>query len=288
LFPVVSFAQYPCYRPVYVVPCGPVTYAPRFVVAQPIAVGTVDCAPGVAIVGTPAEAPKPVPKVMDAPKKQEPKIEEKKGAAALPLSTPLSQPREAEGVITPAASLAPRDTPTIPAMQLPLAPAPAPAPVKLETPKKDVLPDINGDLPPLEFVLPKLLDQAKPDAAAKPTRPEIPTFEIPLPMSQPVEANKKQVTQASPLNAERNNRVDIYTVEGEAPSSPTAKRVVGFINKSARDVLLTVDGQSVVLPAKNLIRAELPASFTWQIGGEAAKSQVIGSTVAGLDIVIRN
>jgi hypothetical protein len=321
LLPSGSPAQAPCAPVVYYHPCMPVVYYPSVVVAQPVYLNSVvvaDCPPAVATVGP--TQPTIVPERMAAPKKPDEKKPEEKKSVKVDPPLEFSKPREAEAspIIKPAGNKEkePAKEPVkedkIPALDLPTKPAPKPV-EKLPEPKKTelpafelpILPDapVPAPAPKAPESLPKIDSTAlpipnvvKPQDTPKLEVPpakgdlNLPSFDIPLPMGEPakqVEANKTSVSKASPLAAERESRFDLFPVDGAAPASPTAKRMIGFINKSAKDVLLTVDGQSVVLPAKSLIRAELPAKFTWQLGTDDERKETVGSTSPGLDIVIR-
>ena len=59
------------------------------------------------------------------------------------------------------------------------------------------------------------------------------------------------------------------------------------MNKSARDVQLTIDGQTTTLPSKNVLKVELPAAFKWQIGAEPERSEKVPDNSPGIDVVIR-
>ena len=312
LLPSGSIAQVPCAPIVYYHPCTPVVYYPRVMVAQPVYLGSLpygDCPPAVATVGP--SQPTIVPERMapakkpDEKKREEKKPEEKKSVKVEP-PLEFSKPREAEAspMVKPAAATKEKEPvkeEKIPALDLPTKPVPKPVekpiePKKMELPAFELptLPDAPapkspGTLPKIDSTALPIPMTVKPQDTPK-NDLALPSFEIPLPVGEPakqVEANKTSVSKASPIAAERDSRFDLFPVDGAAPASPTAKRLVGFINKSAKDVLLTVDGQSVVLPAKTLIRAELPAKFTWQLGTDDERKETVGSTSPGLDIVIR-
>jgi hypothetical protein len=312
LLPSLGNAQAPCAPVVYYHPCTPVVYYPSVMVAQPVYLGSLpygDCPPALATVAP--TQPTIVPERMAAPKKPDEKKPEEKKSVKVDPPLEFSKPREAESspMVKPAAATKekepvkePAKEDKIPALDLPTKPTPKPVekpsePKKTElpafelpslpdapTPKKtpDTLPKIDSTALPIPMTV-KPQDTPKNDLA-------LPSFDIPLPMGEPakqVEANKTSVSKASPIAAERESRFDLFPVDGAAPASPTAKRLIGFINKSAKDVLLTVDGQSVVLPAKTVIRAELPAKFTWQLGTDDERKETVGNTSPGLDIVIR-
>ena len=324
LLPSGSTAQAPC-APIVYYPCMPVVYYPSVIVAQPtyyttMGVSRVDCPPAVATVAP--TQPTIVPERMAEPKKPEEKKPEEKKSVKVEPTLEFSKPREAEAspLVKPVGNKEkepmkePAKEEKIPALDIPTKPVAKPVeksveklpePKKMDLPSFDfappVLPVTPGPKPPES--LPKIDSSAlpipmtvkpqdTPKAAVPPVKSDVnlPSFDIPLPMGEPakqVEANKTSVSKASPIAAERESRFDVFPVDGAAPASPTAKRQIGFINKSARDVLLTVDGQSVVLPASMAIRTELPAKFTWQLGTDDERKEAVGNTCPGLDIVIR-
>ena len=283
-----AIAQAPCYPVVVHVGCGPTHFGPP-IAYLPSPIFLQGCTPVLGEIASPAEKPKLVPdKMPTTPKVQEEKApDEKKPPLTADVKVPpsdLAKPRPVNVDVKPATgrgdSLVPgQSLPTKPVkdelsgfeLTIPIAPV-----VK---PKDDPKPE-PAKIPPIE------LPNYKDKPAAKPGE-ELPAFDIPLPMAQPVEAEKRSVSKSSPLAAERASTVDVYPVDGAAPSSPTAKRAIGFINKSGRDLLLTIDGRSVILPAKNVLRTDLTATFKWQIGGEQERSESVPMASPGLDIVIR-
>lgn len=130
-------------------------------------------------------------------------------------------------------------------------------------------------------------EPAKPVTSDKPKDP-LPTFELPplppLAPAQPVSSEKPTEVKSSPLNADP--VADIYPAAGTV-TDPVAKRSIGFINKSERDVMLTVAGKLVALPRGQFLRLDLPATFTWQIRGEQEREVTVPDTAPGVSVVIR-
>ncbi len=265
------------------------------------------CPPATATVKPASDTPTVVPERMDPPKVDEPKPnmatpreaqspEKPKLQPANPEIPPLTIPKQELPVEpkpeTPAPQpqpkpATPEPAPKLPGFELPVIPEKKPkspgADLQLPEPPTATLPKL--ELPGLE--LPNQNAPIKPVAAELPALPKLELPGLDSPAAQPVEA-KKQIVNASPLSAKANaGQYDIFPVEGEAPKSPTAPRAIGFVNKSERDILLTVEGQSVVLPAKTIIRTPLPPKFTWQLGGDTEHTEIVPSQASGLDIVIR-
>lgn len=277
------------------VPCGPppVVYGPvpcPPLFAPPVVYGpsvmmtaAADCPPAAATVEP--RTPTIVPERMKEQPKADPKKEVRNDPPAPPKE--FATPTPAEPKVEPAAATTsiPSPPPTGAGEKIP----PLPVPMNTKLPPLEFPPSTEtnkplGTLPSLD--LPKA-EAPKTDDKGKPT--PLPKFDFAIPKAEEsVEANKPTVAKASPLSAERVAVVDVYPVDGPAPTTPKAKRAVGFINKSSRDVLLTIDGQLVTLPAKNVLRAELPAAFQWQIGGEKPRQMAVPDTAPGVDVVIRN
>lgn len=304
----------PC-PPVYLPPCPPVG---TVIVSGPVYT-TPGCLPTSGTVA-PAEGPTVIPERMEQPKKPQvmaepPKVMPVKGeefAAPKPAeTTPKPEevtPRSFDRTTKPAESQAITPVAPQPESKKVVDPKPndrIPSPaVPPAPPTKKDLGKFEFDLPPIGEVptakpmpeQPKPVDPkpadpkpADPKPAEKPKTPDkLPEFNFDLPkvdsgVAQPVEANKPSTSNSSPL-ADKSAEVDVYPREGK----PTVKtRGVTFVNKSARDILLTVDGQTTTLPSKTVLTVDLPAAFKWQIGGEPERSEKVPDGSSGLDVVIR-
>jgi hypothetical protein len=287
----------PCPAPVYLPPCtGPV------VVYGPVG----DCVPTAGTVSH-TKPPTVVPERMeptkkpqvqaDPPKEMPAKAEEPAAPAPKPAPLPPVKTEEKSVPLPPVTFAEPKVDPKpepkqvvppmgerIPAPAVPPAPAPKPELTPFD------IPPIGGDVPPAK-PQPAEATPAKPEPvkpADKPKEPEkLPGFSFDVPkgdMAQPVEANKKTVSNSSPLS-DKPSEVDVYPRDGKDVGS--AKRSVQFVNKSARDILLTVDGHTTTLPSKMVMEVQLPAAFKWQIGGEAERSEKVPDGSPGVDVVIR-
>ncbi len=242
----------------------------------------VNCQPTTGTV-LPDKGPTIVPERMEPKKPQvkaeEPKTTPVKAEEPAPIKPVAVEPKpEVKQVVPPTERIPP---PAVP---------PAPPSSKPDLGKLDFdIPPI-GDVP-LAKPQPAPGDTPKKPADAPKPPEKLPEFNFDLPkveggggVAQPVEANKKTVVNSSPLS-DKVSEVDVYPRDGK--NIMAAKRGVTFVNKSARDILLTVDGQTVTLPSKTVMTADLPAAFKWQIGGEAERSEKVPDGSPGVDVVIR-
>lgn len=163
-----------------------------------------------------------------------------------------------------------------------------------EAQKPPVKPLPLPEFPPLGLdkpaELPKAVDPIKV-APAKPTESKsdpLPTFELPplppLAPAQPISSEKPTVAKSSPLNADA--VAEVYPTAGSL-TDRDAKRSVGFINKSNRDIVLTVEGKTTTLPRGQYLQLDLPAKFAWQIGGEKEREVTVPDAAPGVSVVIR-
>ncbi len=289
-------AQYPAYcPPVYHVPLPVVVCCPPLACVCPPALGVI----GTATPSTSGEqkTPQIIPERM--PEKEQPRKETKAEPPAAPreFATPKPAEPESKSDVTPVGGNVP--PPPIPSPAVPMTPTPKPKEPEPAAAKPSLpafeFPPPPAELPKATDTIPPLPLPTKTDAPkgeAKVNAPgSLPAFDIDFPKApppaQPVEANKPVVAKASPISGGREVTFDVYPVDGPAPTSPSAKRTIGFINKSDRDLLLTIDGQMVTLPSKNVLRAELPAAVRWQVGGGEERDLKVPPTAPGVDVVIR-
>lgn len=266
LMPDWASGYYPC-----PCPCPPVVVVPA---CCPQAVGTVAPA-GPTIVPERMEAPKKPPVSADPPKEIPAKGEE--FAPPKPADSKKEEPKKEE-------KLPPVVGEKIPAPSVPPVP-----PTKTDLPPFDFVPPVKpspDDTKPVKpqpespKPLPPVVP-AKKDEAPKPPD-KVPAFDLDIPKvdapAQPVEAKKVAV------GGEVASVVEVFPREGGAAG---AKRGVTFVNKSGRDILLTVDGQTTTLPSKTVLKVDLPAAFKWQIGGEPVREVKVPDGSSGVDVVIR-
>jgi len=158
-------------------------------------------------------------------------------------------------------------TPTIPPTNLKLDPIPfVPA-----TPTPAV-PAPSGPAIPI-------IPEIKPSELPKAPAPVVPPLSIPDLLST--------TSKSSPLTGAAKSVVDVYPVDGPAPSSPSALRKVVFFNHTEREVKLLVGSRSVLLPKKHSLAADVSASFEWKLDDEATRKTEIPTAAPGVDVVIR-
>jgi hypothetical protein len=64
-------------------------------------------------------------------------------------------------------------------------------------------------------------------------------------------------------------------------------KLVGFWNRSDRDITLTVENAKYWLPRDGNLRFRLTSRFHWQVDDRAAEVELIPATAPGVEIVIR-
>lgn len=311
----------PC-QPGYVIVSGPV-YARPVGDCVPTA-GTVGPPKAPTVVPERMEPPKKPEVKFESSREIPAKAEElatPKAAEASPVKTPEPLPIKP---VVPMPMKPTEPAPAKPAEAKPVEPQPEakkvvppigndriPSPTVPPAPPAKANPgEWNFDVPPIGELPPAKLELVKPEptkpAQPEPAKPEppkadpksaekpkatepLPPFNIDLPkveanVAQPVEANKPTTANSSPL-ANKLTEVEVFPREGS--DAVTARRGVSFVNKSARDVQLTINGQTTTVPSKNVLRVEVPAAFKWQIGTEPERSEKVPDGVPGIDVVIR-
>lgn len=150
-------------------------------------------------------------------------------------------------------------------------------------------PDLGKPADPKADRLPAFPDLSKPTdpkadrLPAFDDLPPLPPLAPPLPAASELPA--KTTVKSSPLNAD--GVAGVYPLAGPRPAVQTSKRSVGFVNKSERDLLLTVGGKTTTLPSGHYLRLDLPPTFIWQIGGEKEREITVPTDAPGVDVVIR-
>lgn len=225
----------------------------------------------------PVPAPEPKPKPLDPPAKLDfPGI----GFPELPV------PKKPEPKQPPKLEI---EEPKLPPLVLPTKPDPM-----IEAPKLPVLgapakPDDGAPkLPPIELPKldgPKLPPIELPGAPAIPQPAPAPDGLPPLslPPDAPVEPLKVEA-KASPLA--RDLKVSVFAAAG-ANAAGNGLRKVGFYNHTKRDLVLTVEGKQVKLPAMTYLHAQLPAVFVWKCDDRPAERATVPDTANGIDVLFR-
>jgi hypothetical protein len=170
--------------------------------------------------------------------------------------------------------------------RLPPMPVPIPVPPRPVVDPQPAPPKMSVELAPPKAIIE---ESDKPDslpafslpAKEKESPTDLPKFDLPPlpPLAPPTTA------KSSPLNADA--VADVYPVAGPAPADRAATRSVSFVNKSSRDVILTVAGKMTTLPSGQYLQVTLPATFAWQIGGEKERHVTVPDTAPGVDVVLR-
>ena len=189
--------------------------------------------------------------------------------APAPRSAPKVEADPPVDIPKPPTKAAAESTPFRPA-----APEVKPAgPPVLPTPELTIPPTKTAA--PLVPTDPKGLD-LKPVAPADPTAPPL---VIPTP--------KERTSQSSPVTTGGAFSVRLVPTAGPAPASPAAKRSVVFVNLSGVDVVLTVEGETAVLPARHELTATVPAEFQWRLNGGEPRDAAVPTAAPGAEVVIR-
>lgn len=292
--PVVYYAQ-PCPPPAFVYPCPPVAFVPH--AAPPMRAPKVETKPQarsdeplskpisepVKPAGNTEPAPGPKPKPQDPPAKLDfPGI----GIPVPPLPVPSKPDPKPEPKAPPKLEI---EEPKLPPLVLPTKPdtgIEAPKLPPLDAPPK--ADDGAPKLPPIELPklgAPKLPPIELPGAPAIPQPAPAPDALPPLslPPDAPVEPLKIEA-KASPLPREL--KVSVFAAAG-ANAAGNAMRKVGFYNHTKRDLLLTVEGKQVKLPAMTYLHAQLPAVFVWKCDDRPAERATVPDTASGIDVLFR-
>ena len=181
---------------------------------------------------------------------------------------------------TPAAPKVTQDPPAQPVPAKPDAPAaPAPTAPKVGAPRTaaDAPEGRPADAVRIPATVPVIPVTPAAPAAPDPVRlpplvPRVPGNEGGLP---PLKIAPPTTTSFSSPLADRRS-FEIVPVVGAVPA-PGALRSVGIFNRTDRDVTLTVEGETVTLPAKSYVTAAVPRKFAWKLGaGEPQTTEEIG------------
>ena len=92
-------------------------------------------------------------------------------------------------------------------------------------------------------------------------------------------------SRSSPLADRR--AFEVVPVAGGAVPAPGALRSVGIFNHTDRDVALTVEGETVTLPARSYVTAAVPRKFAWRLGAGEPQSTEVPPGAPGVEIVLR-
>ncbi len=211
--------------------------------------------------------------------------------APAPLAAPAPVPLR-----TPAAPTVTQDPPARPVPAKPDAPAPkAPMPVtprvSLEAPEGAPAEAVR--IPAAVPVIP--VTPSAPLAQPRVVEPEpvklpplvprVPGNEGGLPPLKIAPPAGPSTSNSSPL-ADRRAAEVVPVVGGEVPA-PGALRSVGIFNHTDRAVTLTVEGETVTLPARSYVTAAVPRKFAWKLGAGELQTTEVPPDAPGVEIVLR-
>lgn len=270
-----SYPAYPIYPVLPAYPCEPLALA----------------APSVAVPERPkvqSTNPRPQPKVQVIPQpetqapRNEPKYDLKPAtnlAVPEPAPAPSSNndteenPEPRSATFRPAEIPQPEPEERIPPIELPRPNTNSPAPI-------EVKPETKPDAPAIPEPAKPDLDLKLPTPLGDPTAP--PALKLPSGLTDQ-DKEETSISRSSPVSNQP--RVDIFPVADRAGSATS--RSINFYNQSGRDIRLTVQGETVILPKENRITATVPARFRWQLADGPEQLGEVPEETAGLEIVIR-
>ena len=129
----------------------------------------------------------------------------------------------------------------------------------------------------------------EPAAAPEPVRlpplvPRVPGNEGGLPPLKIEPPTVPRTANSSPLADRR--PFEVVPVVGEVPA-PGALRSVGIFNHTDAGVTLTVEGETVTLPARSYVTAAVPRKFAWRLGAGESQTTEVPPGAPGVEIVLR-
>ena len=263
----------------------------------------------------------PPPRVESVPKMATPAPASGLGTSTpgtVPAAAPLHPPtvesiRTPLGSDTPVSPMTPPKQPDPPASNFPTVAIPKglePLP-KLELPGDPDFRPVSKESAPKLPALPNPGGTAVPTPAPALPEPAIPLPTLPvvpepsrpdalpsltLPPDGPIARPKSDSTsRSSPLTGSGKPElaVSVFPVADEVGrtgvvTTPGAGyRTVGFYNHTDRDVVLTIEGRVVKLPAKSYLHARLASTFTWSPGDRPATRETVPAGASGFDVVLR-
>ena len=185
--------------------------------------------------------------------------------------------------------------PDAPVPKAPVGPTPAVPRTGLDAP--EVRPADAVRIPATVPVIPVTPSAplAQPRAVEPPTTPDpvrlpplvprVPGNEGGLPPLKIEPPTVPRTSSSSPL-ADRRPFEVVPVAGGEVPA-PGALRSVGIFNHTDADVTLTVEGETVTLPARSYVTAAVPRKFAWKLGAGESQSTEVPPGAPGVEIVLR-
>lgn len=177
------------------------------------------------------------------------------------------------------AAEAPKDLVGFPKLDVPKSPDFTPIPVPKEMPKNPGAAIPSAAPAPPEGLIPS------PGVPELPDPKKAPLPGLTLPPVSPT-GPKETIARSSPVTGERREMtVSVFPAGGQVLAS--GYKVVGFFNHTEHELSLTIEGQSVRLPAKNYLHAKLGPTFTWSHGNQPPVREAVPADASGLDVVFR-
>jgi hypothetical protein len=232
---------------------------------------------------------------MPSPVELDPAVKPAAGNNAVPVPAPAPMsPLTIPDPVVPKSPPKSDDLPplTIPDPMVPKSP-----------PKSDVPPPLTIPDPMVPKSPAKVTPEAKPMPA--PASPDnVPAIPLPEPRKAPKGSDGKDdlpplvlppegtgtssgviptVSKSSPLGVAI--KVQVFAAAGTATGT---LRKVGFFNHTDRDLDLVIEGQSVKLPKKSYLNAQLPKKFTWKAAGNDANATTVPDGAAGVDVLFKD
>jgi hypothetical protein len=235
-------------------------------------------------VSQPVALPEPFP--LPTPSPKYPAVEIPKELGPLPK---LDVPKEPDFRPVPTPKGAGGDMPQAPTGSATPLPAPAPRDPSL------VLPAVpagsgNAAIPSPAPAFPEpLIPATSVPVIPDPKQPEtLPSLTLPpeTPVAPP---SKGTLARSSPLTGSKTTpTVSVYPAKIAGDGRLDGYKTVGFYNHTDRDLSLTIEGQTVKLPAKTYLYAMLGPRFSWGEGNQPAVRESVPPGAGGLDVVFRD
>lgn len=108
------------------------------------------------------------------------------------------------------------------------------------------------------------------------------------PSAAPPSAGPIQSGKGQPEVTESRSFYEAFKVPSTSTDKPASERcAVGFWNLTGRDVTVSVDGKSQVIPRGKTVRLQVDRQFVWQVSGREAQTEKVPMENSGLEIVLR-
>jgi hypothetical protein len=118
----------------------------------------------------------------------------------------------------------------------------------------------------------------------------------PQPRQVPLAAPKAAPPSAGPISADKNRPevtesrsfYEAFKVQPTISDKPALEQcALGFWNLTGRDVTVSVDGKTQVIPQGKSLKLQVGRQFVWQLGGHEALTEKVPTENSGLEIVLR-